>query len=433
MAPSFVILSEDASLRGSALRKAFNDPRYFVKTGTFWHMLKNDLPPWPVVYYALYDLRPRRTRMRRHQPVRCHAVTEPAESANPTEPQPYNLSINTMCDLPPASLEGFCRLLQELLPLARIPHVEHLGGILLIGDGQMGDTVNTVAGQGDQSDLCAYTPSATWRATATAVPVVRDGRLACVVLLEESLVRSLTPDNYRVYPTNSSLLEELLHVRVYSGLWAHLQEGDDSLPELRLGEGPLAACMNALGEYLANRWKANLLSTLPLTAVEGGYAPVTVQYPDALGPLLDDAGERIMDLVLAVASGAKPFKEGWQELLQIVYRGVLEPLARECACRDGNTLGDVPIHEPDVEQSRFYQRCVAPYADEWRQALRRAADAFDTNPREAVAALIAMRETLNRFLSRVGVEYKPRPNAQSHVMFYGWTALTLRHEIAASA
>lgn len=360
-------------------------------------------------------------------------MTEPAEFANPAEPQPYNLSINTLCDLPPASLEGFCRLLQELLPLARIPQVEHLGGILLIGDGQMGDTVNAVVGQGDQSGLRAYTPSAMGRANATAVPVVRDGRLACFVLLEENLVRPLTPDNYRVYPTNSSLLEELLHVRVYSGLWAPLQAGDGSLPELRLREGPLAACMNALGEYLANRWKANLLSTLPLTAVEGGYAPVTVQYPDALGPLLDDAGERIMDLVLAVAGGAKPFDVGWQELLQIVYRGVLEPLARECAYRDGNALEEVPVREPGAEQSRFYERCAAPCADEWRQALRRAADAFDTNTRQALAALIAMQETLLRFLSRVGVEFKLLPSGQSHVMFYGWTALALRREIATNS
>lgn len=69
-----------------------------------------------------------------------------------------------------------------------------------------------------------YTPSAQ-PATATAVPVEQDDLFKCFVLLEESLVRPLAPTEYHVNPTTSALLEELLHVRVYSGLWEHLRPG----------------------------------------------------------------------------------------------------------------------------------------------------------------------------------------------------------------
>lgn len=347
----------------------------------------------------------------------------------PTDPQAYSLPINTFCELPQASLEGFCCLVQEFLPLAQIAYLEHLGGIFLVGDGQMAEMVNSVARQGDQTGHI-YTPNV-HPATATAVPVEQDDLLKCFVLLEDSLVRPLTPTEYLVYPTTSVLLEELLHVRVYSGLWKHLRSGVSS-SAIDRGESPFVLCMNALGEYLANRWKANLFSTLPLTAVEGGYAAVSLQYPDALGLLLDDAGQRIIAIVTAVARGAKPYDVGWQELLQVVYRGILEPLARECAYVDGSALEKGPRREPSAEQSSFYRQHVASYWDDWRRALRRAADTFDTDPAQVAAALVTMRESLVRFLSHVGVEYEPREGGQSHVMFYGWTALALKRAVADS-
>lgn len=188
--------------------------------------------------------------------------------------------------------------------------------------------------------------------------------------------------------------------------------------------------MNALGEYLANRWKAILFSTLPLMAVDGGYTTAALQYPEALGPILDDAGRRIIAIVTAVARGAQPYAAGWQELLRIVYRSILEPLARECACGDGSAEENRPPREPSAERSPFYRQHVAPYRAEWQRALRHAADTFDTVPAEAVAALVQMRETLVRFLRHVGVAYEPRAGGQSHVKFYGLTARALKRALA---
>ena len=74
--------------------------------------------------------------------------------------------------------------------------------------------------------------------------------------------------------------------------------------------------------------------------------------------------------------------------------------------------------QPDASQSWFYTQHVASYWDSMYDNLRQAFDSFDTNPQETVALLADMKETLVQFLLHVGVEYTPRDNGQSHLMFY---------------
>ena len=114
------------------------------------------------------------------------------ESAEANE---YHLALNSHCDVPTSALQGLGNLLLALLPLAQIPHLEHLAEVLVIGNGLMHETMRELARQ----DIAYYIrrdvlPST---APATAVPVITNEGLRCFVVLEERLIRPLTPEDYR--------------------------------------------------------------------------------------------------------------------------------------------------------------------------------------------------------------------------------------------
>lgn len=343
-----------------------------------------------------------------------------------TAPNAYHLSITPRCDIPLSALEGLSGLLEILLPHAQIPHLEHLTGVLVIADGHMNETIQELIQQ-DIADDATRTvmPSS---ATATAVPVVTHEGLRCFVVLEESLIRPLTPEDCLHWNAISTVLEELLHIRHYSGL-ADILFAPDNPGRVNGADAPLSLCFKTLSEYMVNRWKARLASTLPLYAVPGGFSPIILAYPHALGPKLDDAGTRIIEIVIGVADQRIPFEQGWQQMMQTTLCGVFEPLARERAYRDGNGEGvETPVPQPDASQSWFYTRHVAPYWATWYQALQQAFDTFETDPQATVEALASMRTTLLAFLDHMGVEYEQLPDGRSHVMFYGWTALALKED-----
>jgi len=333
----------------------------------------------------------------------------------PSNSEAHNLTITSLVDLPSPALEGFRSLLQQLLPLANIPELAHLSGVLIVQDGGLATVVNALLQQ-DDDPAQSYSPSRD--AKGVAVPIIRDGNLRCFILIAESEVCSVSPQRFLVYPANATLLEELLHVRIYSGLLPLL--ASSSLPRgISLNEPLVQLCVNALGEYLSNRWKAHLLSSYPLTAVDGGYGPVITGYPEALGTILDEAGATIQSIITHVVNATMPYDQGWRELLPVIYRGVLEPLARERAYRDGTALEQPPVIKPTAETSWFYTGEVAPYWADWLQTLQRVADIFDTTPPERVAAVLDMRETLLRFLNQLGVDYQALPAGRIHIQFRG--------------
>lgn len=333
----------------------------------------------------------------------------------PNQPEPINVTVTSLVDLPPASLEGFRLLLQRLISFANIPDLAHLGGILIVKEDGIADIVNALL-QHDDDSAVPYTPSHEMK--GAAVPVMRDGNLHCFILIAESEVRPLSPERYLVNPVNSTLLEELFHVRVYSGLLPSI-----AASTLMRGVGSqdvlLTLCTDALGEYLTNRWKTHLLSSYPLTAVDGGYSPIALYYPEALGMTLDQAGANIRSIITQVSNHTKPYDQGWLELLSTIYRGVIEPLARERAYRDGTALESPPVIDPPVETSQFYTQDVRPYWDDLLRAMRHAADTFDADPQERIAVVVSMRDTLLGFLNHLGVEYQVLPDNRIHVQFHG--------------
>jgi transposase len=50
VAPYLTLMTEDAPQRDYPLREVFNGLRWFVRTGSAWRYMPNDLPPWHAVY-----------------------------------------------------------------------------------------------------------------------------------------------------------------------------------------------------------------------------------------------------------------------------------------------------------------------------------------------------------------------------------------------
>lgn len=50
VAPYLTLMREDAPQRESPLRERFNGRRWIVRTGSRWHYLHHDFPPWQAVY-----------------------------------------------------------------------------------------------------------------------------------------------------------------------------------------------------------------------------------------------------------------------------------------------------------------------------------------------------------------------------------------------
>jgi hypothetical protein len=340
-------------------------------------------------------------------------VTDPEND----EPNPYSIDITPRGNVSMTALQGLGSLLLVLIQEAQIPHIEHLAQIYVIEDGQMAETIREIeiAAYGSPRDATSST------ARAAVLPIVVENTLLCFVILEESVIRSLTPQDYLQWDAIPTVLEELLHVRHFSGLADQFFTSDESI-RADVNEPLRAICFKCLTEYMAIRWKAEILTPQFADAPEA-----SMIYGEALGPKLDDAGVRIITLVPGIARQSIPFASGQQEFMRVIQYGIFEPLARERAYRDGNRSGhEAPVLQPDASQSWFYIQHIAPYWESLYDNLRQAFEVFDTSPQETVALLADMQKTLVRFLRHVGVEYTLRENGQPYLTFYDAPALALK-------
>lgn len=345
-----------------------------------------------------------------------------------------SVSLDIRCEVEVKDVEeiaGFIALLQEMLGLAAIPNAEHLRSIVIAPKGKLPETVKAIiqqAGAGNNT----YQPG-TYRTQGIAFPTEREGQMECWIVLDESIIRGLTRDAYRPFETVSTLLEELLHVWVYSTLWEAQRASPASSKALISNDALWSFCGNVHNEYMANRRKSYLFATLPLYAVEGGYAPGLVKYPDPLGPIIESSKAAIVSIIVKAGSGQIPISESWIQLLNGLYRRIVEPLCREAAkregCLDAQREGNIGPEEqleeqaPTAASSRFYALHVAPYWQRLHVELERSYETFSSQPGETLTALDTMRDVLQEFLSHLGV----RVDLEKQCAYFdGTVALSLK-------
>src|SRR5437667_1956711 len=119
------------------------------------------------------------------------------------------------CHVAQEKLETLLVLLNAFLPQADIPNLDHLQGVYICADHQKEQVINTMLRMGKNTG----TYEAGTETDAFAVPIETDTELWCFVVFTQSFANKITSQNPFAAEIVLPLLEELLHVRLYSLLW----------------------------------------------------------------------------------------------------------------------------------------------------------------------------------------------------------------------
>jgi hypothetical protein len=307
------------------------------------------------------------------------------------------------CEVLPEKLSILIRLLEEFLPDASIPNIEHLREIRIVSDASKDAVVNELKGSkpgvyvaGDMSNACA-------------VPVQKNASLHCYILFGESFVQEIDPEHPYSAEIVLTVLEEMLHVRLYSTLWG-LYGNLIPLSDLSCTTDLMNLCTGFRDEYIVNRWKYTYLVAQAEKA--GTLQPFSASdFP--LITRLDQAKGKLSSIVFAAATSQMSIGTAWVSLLRCVYRDIFELLARYAA--------PIAVISPenikkyiDLSESQFYQHSIALY---WQQIQKELERSYSSNLTEAHDALDNMVTTMKAFLASIGVTYHKTASGDCYVNF----------------
>jgi hypothetical protein len=296
-----------------------------------------------------------------------------------------------------SALEGLRALLDDLLPLALPVSDPAFLLVVVANDEAVEQSVNQLLNLGSRQGGHHGNTS------AVAVPLVREGALVCSIVLGRSLVDPLQPELFHLPETVSSVLEELLHVRLYTLRWA--QTGSASVPASDSPPAAVRICASrAFDEFIVAALKAQMMGTLPLVDNEGGLSVSHPQYGGLAGRMLDELGERLPAMVDAAAT-SPDYVAAWHEVMDAVYRLCFEPLARTAGFRQGAQSEPIRWPGDDPAESLFYRVYVAV---DWHRCLAAMQQSLQDGLANMERAIETVGLAVTDFLARVGVTFELR-------------------------
>jgi hypothetical protein len=293
-------------------------------------------------------------------------------------------------------------LLRELICLLEESSLASLRRIVIVEDQRVASTVNAIIKTVEPS--VSYAPRDVDAANAVTVPVENGKDLACLIVLGKALLDSLDLEHGHPAETVSALLEELLHVWVYTSAWqrrGYVQHRGKGLDPCEADVLTIASQM--CDEYVVIRRKTHLAATQPLFELEPGKrlgAGVLSYGGDAVSAIELGIGQA-EDIVLEAACGARAASDAWRDVTRALYRGIFEPLSRDAAYRDGALEG--PPLDQRLQSVEFYRDVLADPWNRMHEGLRRV---FDSNLSESEVILDQIVSCLRAFLKIIGVTYR---------------------------
>jgi hypothetical protein len=260
-------------------------------------------------------------------------------------------------------------LIGELVGLAELGSATMLLDVCLLADDLIGPTVNRFKG------LEVY-PAGDYVPLAVAVPNAADDGLHCLILIGESHILGYThlqrPDTLI-----TSLLEELLHARLYYLRWSeHGQLG--GLPDFETETTRIIA-ERIHDEYVVCRLKALHASREPLFDTPGmpGYRSTRIlSYGDNVANVVTTGLRDIEALRGAWKRDELTYNQLTQALHRVVFRGFLDPLARSHAFYEGMPEAERCHYPIEQLQEPLYVERIEPYWEQIHSQLRSSFD-FD--------------------------------------------------------
>jgi hypothetical protein len=328
-----------------------------------------------------------------------------------TEHSEVALDILTQIDS--QKVEAFAGLLRELISLVGASKLATLKRVMIVEGTQVANTVNSI--MREVAPSMSYVPSHLYSAEAVSVPVESADSLVCHIVMSETFLNTFTSEHSHPADTVSTLLEELLHIWVYSSTWqrrGYVQHWNRDLESCEVDVLTIASSM--CDEYVVIRMKSQLLATLPLIEFEPnvGFAGAKLLYGGDVVDEITRGSSELRKIVTEAARGVRAVPEAWSDVVTTLYRGVFEPLSRKAAYCDG--ANGEPFPEDRLRSVRFYHELLAGCWYEIHEHLKRV---FDSDLRETENGLDGISSRIRALLRKIGVTYRKIDGNQCWVDF----------------
>jgi hypothetical protein len=323
------------------------------------------------------------------------------------------VGLDVLCSLDRSKTDAFIALLRELISLVGATRVAGLKKVIVVSDSQVTNTVNAIIKTVEPS--ASYSPSNTYSAYAVAIPLESEGALACFIVVGEKYLEPLDAEHNHPIDTVSILLEELLHVWVYTSAWqrrGYVQHHNKGLSACE--EDLLIIASLMCDEYAVIRRKSLLVSNLPLFEPEPGKGFVAGKL-NYSGDVANDISQGIAEIekiIIEAASGTKAVSDSWSDLTRTLYRGIFEPLSREAAYCDGTP--EESMSHKKLLPIKFYRDVLADCWSKIHGGLNRI---FDSNLDETEVILNEIVCSIQALLKTIGVAYRKTEDGRCWVDF----------------
>ncbi len=320
---------------------------------------------------------------------------------NANESSSLKVELQVLYSLEQSKIDGFASLLPEIISLVGAESISSLQKVIFVDEEQVPETVNTIIKAIDSS--ASYSPSSSHPANAVTVPLENDGELSCSIVMEKSYLEPLNTEHYHYPDTVLTLLEELLHVWVYTSAWRRrgfVQYRNKSMSACSTDLLSIASQM--CDEYVVIRRKAHLAANHALFEPEPGkgFMSGIIKYGGNNVEEVSKGGEELEKIIVEAASSLKGVSTSWNDLIKVLYRCVFEPLSRNAAYSDEKP--DETPEEIELQPIKFYRDLLSEYWEIIHNGLKMV---FDSNLQETEAIVKMIADTIQELLGKIGVNF----------------------------
>lgn len=325
---------------------------------------------------------------------------------------PKSLNVGVFCSVDRSRVDAFAGLLGEIAPLVGPDALNSLESVMILDKDAMVPTVNAL--MRESGVTTPYEPNPSHPPEGLCVPIEVDGRLATFVLVSRSLVEPMTLEHNHQPDAVSTLLEELLHASVYEAAWKRRGYVHHPPKGILACEADLLVLVSRMcGEYVVIRRKVELMRTYGLVEFEpgGGLMAAEPSHPGSVVVTVAETSAKVGALVREAAIGLSSAPEAWSKLVSLLYRGILEPLARNAAYCDG--ASERATQELELWATGAAKWLVTFWAAV-HSGLRRVHESELKDTEQVEQANLGGIKTL---LSSIGVTYRPTESGDCWVEF----------------
>jgi len=310
------------------------------------------------------------------------------------------ITINLLCDIELNKIELFKTILSEHISFIGEESIASLKGIFITEDKNVASTVNTIIKSVEPAGN--YSPREQSDSFAVTVPVEINGALNCFIVMGKKYFTDITPEFNHPFNTISMLLEELLHVKIYSLLWnkrGYIQYINKGFGTCK--SDILSIASSLMDEYLVSRMKSKILSSCNSFQLESGkdLTGGKLSYGGNVFKRIKTAGIEFKQIVESLKKESVSIPEAWGHITRNLYRNIFEPLSRNAGFCDENQ------ESCDDEQLKSIRMFIDLINDYWKDIHERLKTLYENNLNNYEYVKNDIANIIDSLLNGFGISY----------------------------